>query len=69
MTTYKNKTDAELRYIVRDAAEAAAAMRGVDQAAELKYLDQVNDASSELYRRQLVDRLRRAPVPGLVAMR
>lgn len=69
MSRYKTKTDAELRYIVRDAGEAARAMRDVDQAAEAKYLDQVNDACSELYRRQQLARLARAPVPGLVAMR
>jgi hypothetical protein len=44
-------------------------MRQVDHAAECKYLDQVNDAATELHRRQLTQRLRRAPVPGLVAMR
>lgn len=69
MSRYRTKTDAELRYIVRDAGEAARAMRDVDQAAEAKYLDQVNDACSELYRRQALQRARRAPVPGLTAMR
>jgi hypothetical protein len=69
MNNYKHKTDAELRYIMRDAAEAARAMRQVDHAAECKYLDQVNDAATELHRRQLMQRLRRAPVRGLVAMR
>jgi hypothetical protein len=69
MSRYRTKTDAELRYIVRDAGEAARAMRDVDQAAEAKYLDQVNDACSELYRRQTLQRIGRAPVPGLIAMR
>lgn len=52
LRSYARKTDAELRYILRDAGEAARAMRGVDSAAEAKYLDQVNDASTILYRRQ-----------------
>ena len=41
---YHNKTDAELEFIVKDAREAALAMRGVNEQAELKYLDQINDA-------------------------
>lgn len=50
---YRSKTDAELQYIMTDANEAAVAMHslGNDQA-EAKYLDQVNHASSELYRRR-----------------
>lgn len=52
MNDYSKKSEAELLYIVRDAAEAAEAMRGVDMKAECKYLDQVNDASTELYRRR-----------------
>ena len=51
-TDYRRKTDAELHYIMRDAAEAAAAMRDMDYVAECKYLDQLNDAASELYRRR-----------------
>lgn len=46
------KTLDELRYIAKDAGEAAVAMRGVDTAAEAKYLDQVNDACTEMYRRR-----------------
>jgi hypothetical protein len=49
---YRNKTEAELHYIIRDAGEAAQAMRGVDARAECKYLDQVNDAATELHRRR-----------------
>jgi ribosomal protein L22 len=49
---YRNKTDAELRFILKDAHEAAQAMKGMDDKAEAKYLDQVNDASTELYRRR-----------------
>ena len=45
---YHAKTDAELRYIAKDAHEAAKAMRGMDSKAEGKYLDQVNDASTVL---------------------
>jgi thymidylate synthase ThyX len=37
-----------LRYIIKDASEAAAAMRGHDAAAEGKYADQVNDAATIL---------------------
>ena len=50
---YHKKNDAELRYIIKDAGEAAKAMRGHDKKAEAKYLDQVNDASTVLnYRRR-----------------
>ena len=48
----KNKTEAELRFIIKDAGEAAQAMKGMDAKAEAKYLDQVNDACTELYRRK-----------------
>lgn len=43
---YHNKSDAELLYIIRDASEAAEAMRGHNVDAECKYLDQVSDACS-----------------------
>ena len=50
---YHKKSDAELRYIIKDAGEAAKAMQGHDKKAEAKYLDQVNDASTVLsYRRR-----------------
>jgi len=49
---YATKTDDELRYIIKDASEAALAMRGHSPASEEKYLDQVNDASTILYRRR-----------------
>jgi len=49
---YATKTDDELRYIIKDASEAAIAMRGHSPASEEKYLDQVNDASTILYRRR-----------------
>ena len=56
---YHRKTDAELFFIMRDAAEAAAAMRGMDAAAESKYLDQINDAATVIgYRRRVA-----TPVP------
>lgn len=51
MNRYRNKTEAELLYIIKDAGEAAKVMRGFDYAAECKYLDQVNDASTEINRR------------------
>jgi hypothetical protein len=51
---YHDKSSAQLLYIVKDAGEAAQAMRGMDTAAECKYLDQVNDACTVLrYRRML----------------
>lgn len=51
MNDYRKKSDAELRYILKDAGEAAQAMREIDRNAECKYLDQVNDACTELHRR------------------
>jgi len=48
---YHEKSDDQLRYIQRDAHEAAQAMRGVNPQAENKYLDQVNDASTVLHYR------------------
>jgi hypothetical protein len=53
MNQYRNKTQDELLYIVKDAGEAARNMKGFDPVSEAKYLDQVNDAASELYRRSL----------------
>lgn len=47
---FSTKSVAELEYIVKDAGEAARVMRGHDYAAECKYLDQVNDACTILYR-------------------
>jgi hypothetical protein len=49
---YHKKTSAELHYIIKDAGEAARAMKGHNPAAEAKYLDQVNDASTVLYHRK-----------------
>lgn len=49
---YHAKTEAELRYIIKDAGEAAEAMRGHAPEAEGKYLDQVNDACTILAWRQ-----------------
>jgi hypothetical protein len=56
---YHDKTDAELRYIVKDAGKAARSMKGMDEKAEGKYLDQVNDASSILHARTKDGRLAR----------
>lgn len=54
---YHQKSDASLRYISRDAREAADAMRGHDPKAEGKYLDQMNDAQTVLgYRARMADR-------------
>ena len=49
---YHTKTDAELRYIIKDAGEAARAMQGHNSTAEGKYLDQVDDAHTVLYYRR-----------------
>ena len=49
---YHGKTDDELRYIIKDAGEAAKAMQTFDTIAECKYLDQVNDALTILRYRQ-----------------
>ena len=48
---YHLKTHAELRYIIKDASEAARAMRGLNADAEAKYLDQVSDAVTVLHYR------------------
>lgn len=47
---YHDKTDNELKGIIRDAGEAAKLQRGMSS--ETKYLDQVNDASTVLYSRR-----------------
>lgn len=46
-----NKTDAELHYIARDAAEAARACDKHDEIAAGRYLDAMADALTELRRR------------------
>lgn len=51
-TRYANKSVDELKYIQRDAYEAAIAMQSIgDTKNECRYLDQMNDASTELYQR------------------
>lgn len=45
-------SDDALRYIVKDAGEAARAMRDHNPQAEAKYLDQVNDACTVLHYRR-----------------
>lgn len=47
--TYHTKTDAELRYIRKDAGQAARVQKGMSS--EPKYLDQVNDAETVLHYR------------------
>lgn len=49
---FRKKTVTELVYIIQDAQEAAKAMQDHDPKAEAKYLDQVNDACTELHRRR-----------------
>ena len=65
---FHKKTDAELRYIIKDAGEAARNMKGMNDKAEGKYLDQVNDASTVLnYRKQGGERIARATGGGLIS--
>ena len=52
INNYRKKTDNELMFIMKDASEAAKAMQGHSPIAEAKYLDQVNDAATESYRRR-----------------
>jgi hypothetical protein len=48
---YHKKTDAELKYIVKDAGESAKSLKGTKS--ENKYLDQMNDASTILHYRKI----------------
>ena len=51
---YHDKTDQQLKYIMKDASEAAKAMKDHSPKAESKYLDQVNDAATILaYRKKI----------------
>lgn len=53
MNNYSQKTIAELLYIQKDAYEAAQCAQALgNSVAEARYLDQVNDASSELFKRR-----------------
>ena len=53
MNNYSKKSHAELIYIQKDAYEAAqCAQANGDRVAECKYLDQLNDACTELYKRR-----------------
>ena len=55
LRAYRAKSDEELLFIVSDAHEAAVAMHSLgDAAAECKYLDQINDASTVLHERRQV---------------
>jgi hypothetical protein len=59
MNNYRNKTSDELRFIIKDAMEAAQCAKDLGNTkAEAKYLDQVNDSCTELYRRRKQDELR-----------
>jgi hypothetical protein len=49
--SYHTKSDAELKYIIKDAGEAAKANKNGQPGVEGKYLDQMNDASTVLYYR------------------
>lgn len=51
---YSDKTDAELFFIMADASKAAGFAAEIgNEASECKYLDQVNDANTEInYRRR-----------------
>ena len=53
MNHYSKKSIAELLYIQRDAFEAAQCAKEIgNYIAECKYLDEVNGASTELYKRR-----------------
>ena len=53
MNRYANKTIAELLYIQKDAYEATKCAQAIgNSVSEGRYLDQLNDASSELYKRK-----------------
>lgn len=47
--SFWKKTSESLRFIIKDAGEAARAMRNHDTAAEAKYLEQVDDACTVLH--------------------
>lgn len=49
---FHTKSNEQLRFIAKDAGEAAKAMQGHSPQSENKYLDQVNDASTVLGFRQ-----------------
>ena len=51
-TSFWSKTNDQLRFILKDASEAAEAVRGWDERAENKYLEQACDASTILHTRQ-----------------
>jgi hypothetical protein len=48
---YHAKSEAELRYILKDAGEAYAAISTFDRDAANKYADQINDAATVLHYR------------------
>lgn len=52
LKAYARKSEAELRYIIQDARQAALAMREHRPISEAKYLDQINDACSILFQRR-----------------
>lgn len=57
---YKGKSVDELKYIIKDATEAAICMHAIgNYEAECKYLDQSNDAETELYRRRQLKQAKR----------
>jgi len=49
---YHDKSDDELKYILKDASEAARAMKNHSPKSESKYLDQVNDAATVMHYRK-----------------
>lgn len=54
---FHSLSDAALQFIIKDAREAAECMNGLCDAAEAKYLDQINDACTVLgYRAALIYR-------------
>ena len=51
-SAYWQKSDAVLRFILQDASKAADCMRGMDDVAEAKYLEQMADAETVLASRR-----------------
>jgi hypothetical protein len=51
-SSYWQKSDAVLRFILKDASDAADCMLGMDPVAEAKYLEQMADAETVLASRR-----------------
>lgn len=58
--SYHRLSDAQLAFVIKDAGEARECMRGLNEVAENKYADQVNDACTILNDRRTRKALRAA---------